>query len=272
MLGRAGGVVTVVALSVWIVPLLVLAATSLHAPREAATTGWWSPPFGLGSYGRLRTAGIVASLQLTAILAVVVALVVLAVALLAVRGLRDMPPAGAQVLVVLFLAAAVVPVQVVAGPITEVLDWVGLTGQLSRLRLGLVHTALGVPLAVVVLWNARAQPSLAGLQAAWRSARGTSRRAQLRALLDAEPAVVAVFVLVFVQVWNDFVVGLLFGGPNAVPLGLRLYGETRQFVANAGVLAAGSIVGSVVPLLIVVLNHRRVVAGLVGAAPPTRRD
>ncbi|MGH9213694.1 MAG: ABC transporter permease subunit [Acidimicrobiales bacterium] len=264
VLGRAGAIVAAAALAAWMVPLLVLVATSLHAPREAATGGWWSPPFGLGSYGRLHIAGILGSLQLTAILAVAVALIVLVVALLAVRGLADMPPAGAQVLVVLFLAAAVVPVQVVAGPITEVLDWAGLSGELSRLRLGLVHTALWVPLAVVVLWNARAQPSLAGLRAAWGAEPYVSRRARLRAVLDAEPAVVVVFVLVFVQVWNDFVVGLLFGGPNAVPLGLRLYGETRQFVANAGVLAAGSIVGSVVPLLIVVLNHRRVVAGLVG--------
>lgn len=265
-LAEAVGLGAVVA---WMVPLLVLGATSLHAPREAATRSWWSAPFGWGSYVRLEATGIIASLELTAILATVVALAVLAVALLAVRALADMPPAAAQVTVVVLLAAAVVPVQVVAGPITEVLAWAGLSGQLSQVRLVLVHMALGVPLAVVVLWLARARPSLGRLQAVWHTGTpGRSLPDRIRAVLDAEPAVVAVFVLVFVQVWNDFVVGLLFGGPNAVPLGLRLYGESRQFVANTGVLAAGSVVASIVPLLLVVLNHRRMVAGLVGTQTP----
>jgi alpha-glucoside transport system permease protein len=263
---RVADVVAVAAVLLWIVPVLVLAATSLHAPREAATEGWWSGPFGFGSYTRLEATGMLASLELTAVLALVVTVAVLVVAVLAVRAMAEMPPAGAQVMVIVLLAAAVVPVQVVAGPITEVLDWARLSGQLGRLRLVLVHVALAVPLAVLVLWNARSQPSLALVRETWRAGAASGRPLweRARSVLDAEPAMVAVFVLVFVQVWNDFVVGLLFGGPNAVPLGLRLYGETRQFVANTGVLAAGSVIASIVPVLIVVLNQRRVVAGLVG--------
>jgi alpha-glucoside transport system permease protein len=275
---RAADVVVDGALVLWIVPLLVLVATSLHAPREAATKGWWAPPFGLGSYSRLEATGIVASLQLTALLAVVVTVAVLVVAVLAVRALTEMPPAGAQAAIVVLLAAAVVPVQVVAGPITEVLAWARLTGQTNPLRLVLVHVALAVPLAVVVLWSARARLSFARVKETWQAgpARGRSLRERVRSTLDAEPAVVAVCVLVFVQVWNDFVVGLMFGGPHAVPFGLWHYGESRQFVANMGVLAAGSVIASIVPLVIVVLNHRRVVAGLIGHShedgPPPRPD
>jgi alpha-glucoside transport system permease protein len=77
------------------------------------------------------------------------------------------------------------------------------------------------------------------------------------------PAVVAVSVLEFVQVWNDLVVGLLFSGPDAAPLALFLYGQTRQFVANSGTLAAGSVISSILPVLLVILARRQLVAGLV---------
>ena len=82
----------------------------------------------------------------------------------------------------------------------------------------------------------------------------------------ALPAVVAVAVLEFVQVWNDLVVGLLFSGPDGIPLGLLLYGQSRQFVANSGPLAATSVLVSVLPVLLVVLARRQVVAGLVSGA------
>ena len=77
------------------------------------------------------------------------------------------------------------------------------------------------------------------------------------------PAVVAVSVLEFVQVWNDLVVGLLFSGPEATPLGLFLAGQTRGFVSNSGVLAAGSVLASVLPVVLMVLARRQLVAGLV---------
>jgi alpha-glucoside transport system permease protein len=77
------------------------------------------------------------------------------------------------------------------------------------------------------------------------------------------PAVVAVCVLEFVQVWNDLVVGVLFSGPDAAPLGMFLHSQTRQFVSNSGTLAAGSVITSILPVLLVVLARRHLVTGLV---------
>jgi alpha-glucoside transport system permease protein len=93
-------------------------------------------------------------------------------------------------------------------------------------------------------------------QAVWRIAR-TSLRAPL----------IAIVALQFVQVWNDLVVGLLFSGPELAPLGMELLGEARQFDTNAGVLAAGAVVMSIVPVAIVMANHRRIIAGLVAGVP-----
>ena len=41
----------------WLVPLVVLAATALHRPVDAAARGWWSTPVALRSFqDQLRTA------------------------------------------------------------------------------------------------------------------------------------------------------------------------------------------------------------------------
>ncbi|GAA4682925.1 ABC transporter permease [Phytohabitans rumicis] len=247
----------------WAIPLVVLVATSLHAPREAATQGWWTAPVGLGSYESVFDGGLARSLTLTAALSIVVTVVVLAVALLAAYALAWLSPPGAQAAGVVLLGAAVVPVQVIAGPVTEVLDWIGLAGSFAGLAL--VHVALGAPFAVLVLRNALADVPLERV----RQARLAGRRewSVLARLAPATvPAVVAVCVLEFVQVWNDFVVGLLFGGPDALPLGLALYGQTRQFVANSGPVAAGSVIASVLPVLLVIVFRRQVVRGLVTGA------
>jgi ABC-type glycerol-3-phosphate transport system permease component len=80
------------------------------------------------------------------------------------------------------------------------------------------------------------------------------------------PAVVAVAVLEFVQVWNDLALGLLFSGPDGTPFGPLFHAQTRQFVSNSGQLAAGSTLVSLLPVLLVILARRQIIAGLVSGA------
>ncbi|MGN9810097.1 ABC transporter permease subunit [Micromonospora sp. BQ11] len=245
----------------WLVPLGVLVATSLHAPVAAATRGWWSAPPGLASYRELiagtelwRTLGV------TTVLTVVVTAAVLAVALLAAYPLAWLTGPAAQATGLFLMAACVVPVQVIAGPVNEVLGVVLSSG--TTRGLALVHMALGVPFAVLVLRNAFADLPAEQVRAARVGGRHWWGTLRLLARHN-RPAVIAVAVLEFVQVWNDLAVGLLFSGPGAAPLGLFLAGQTRGFVANSGGLAAASVIASVLPVLLVVLARRHLVAGLV---------
>jgi alpha-glucoside transport system permease protein len=80
------------------------------------------------------------------------------------------------------------------------------------------------------------------------------------------PAVIAVVVLEFVLVWNDFIMGFLISGPGSTPLTLLLWGQARQFGVSAGSLSAAVVVASVVPVLVLLVNWRKVVAGLTGGA------
>ncbi|MGC9667476.1 ABC transporter permease subunit [Planosporangium sp. 12N6] len=253
----------VLAALVWTVPVLALVATSLHTPADAATRGWWAAPIRLESYTDLFShAELLRSLGFTGLLALLVTVTVIAVSLPAGYALARLRPPGTAAAGVLLLMALAVPVPVVAGPLNEVLSLLGRSG--TELGLGLVHVALGIPFAVLLLRNALGDVSAEHV----RTARFAGRRewwVLWRNARAAGPAVVAVAVLEFVQVWNDFVVGLFFGGGTA-PLGLLLFGETRQFVTNGGTLAAFAVVASVPPLVLIALARRQVVAGLVSGA------
>ncbi|MET7752762.1 ABC transporter permease subunit [Micromonospora sp. NPDC005367] len=245
----------------WLVPLAVLVATSLHGPVDAAARGWWSARPSLASYHEVLTSSeLWRSLGFTLLLAAGVTATVLVVALLAAYPLAGLTGPAAQATGLLLMIAVVVPVQVIAGPVNEVLG-VALSSGTAR-GLVLVHVALGVPFAVLVLRNAFADLPNDRLRAARLG--GRHRWGMLRRLArHCRPAIVAVSVLEFVQVWNDLVVGLLFSGPDSAPLGLFLAGQTRGFVANSGALAAGSVIASMLPALLVVLARRHLVAGLV---------
>jgi alpha-glucoside transport system permease protein len=251
--------------ALWTVPLLVLVGTSLHDPADAVTGSWWMRPFKLTSYGDAFAAdrGLWRSGVLTAVLAVSVTVVVVVIAALAAYALAWIGPPGAHLAGVTLLGAAVVPLLVIAAPVTEVLEVLRLAG--TPVALGLVHAALGLPLAVLVLRNAMTdlprgvvrRARLEGsseLDVAWRLLRQQSLRT----------ALVAVAVLEFVQIWNDFVVGLVFGGPYALPLGVLVHGEARGFVTSSGPLAAIAVLVSVVPVVLVGVTHRWVIAGLIG--------
>jgi alpha-glucoside transport system permease protein len=244
--------------------VVALVATSLHAPQDTATRGWWAAPLRLASYTDLFNGGeLLRSLAFTGALALLVTIAVVVLALPAGYALARLRPPGTAAAGVLLLAASAVPVQVVAGPVNEVLQALGLAG--TGLGLGLVHVALGVPFAVLVLRNGLADVPAEDI----REARLTGHRewwVLLRIAPAAKPAIIAVAVLEFVQVWNDFVVGLLFGGSAAAPLGLLLFGQTRQFVTNNGTLAAMAVLASIPPLLLIVFARGHVVRGLVSGA------
>jgi len=73
---------------------------------------------------------------------------------------------------------------------------------------------------------------------------------------------VAVAVLEFALVWNDFIVGFLISGAGTTPWSLVLWGEARQFSASGGTVAAAAVLASVVPAVLLLSFWRTVVRGL----------
>lgn len=245
-------------------PLLVLVATAFHTPEHAATTYWFAPERpSVENFVQATNAGLVRSLGTTAAVAAAATLLLVGAALPAAYWLAARPTARPQRIVVpIAVALAVMPVQAYMAPLRAVSDQVRLgTGALS---LTLIHAAAGLPIAVLILRNAlftREGTSEHDILFGLASPRKTARR-----IWDqAGPALVAVMVLEFVQVWNDFIISYMVRGPGGSPLTLVLWGEARQFEISTGSVAASAVVSAVLPVTLLLLTWRRfLVPGITG--------
>jgi alpha-glucoside transport system permease protein len=242
----------------WVMPVVVLVATALHDPAAAGVAGWWRlGGLGLGSFAAVGSTWLWPAMSGSLLIAGLATALVVTVAVPAAYLLTwQLPRRLARVVTLLLGVLAVAPVQMYAGPVRELFDLAGLGA--SRTTLALVHAAAGLPFVTLVL--------RAAFDAAPRSAADEQRPA-----LDSmwrrgryRPALVAVIVLEFVLVWNDFIVGFLTSGSAASPVTLLLWGEARQFGASAGTVAAGAVVSALVPVVLLLLTWRRVAAGLTG--------
>ncbi|HEU5111097.1 MAG TPA: hypothetical protein VFT95_21355, partial [Micromonosporaceae bacterium] len=191
---------------VWLLPVVILLATALHDPAAAGAAGWWRPEgLGFGSFVALAESwlwpALVGNLFLTGLATALVVAAAAPAAYLLVWG--GLPRWLSNALTVLLVVLAVAPVQMYAGPLGAAVSGLGLSG--SRTPLALIHAAAGLPFAILVLRTAfeaagvRPQDERPSLDAIWRRTR-------------YRPALIAVLVLEFVLVWNDFIVGFLISG------------------------------------------------------------
>ncbi len=166
-------------------------------------------------------------------------------------------------LVVVFLVVlAVLPAQVYIGPIRSYITDHDLAG--TSMPLILMHAAIGLPIAILILRGALLAPP--------ESPPSDTRREPASAVYvmrgvarTAGPAVGAVAVLQLVQVWNDFFIGLQVRGADASPWSLLLWSEARHFHESAAHLAAGALLSAVPPVLVLLATWRRfLIPGLTG--------
>jgi alpha-glucoside transport system permease protein len=260
--GTRGRVVAVLAIAVWLLPMVVVLLTSLHTPEAAASGGWWSGGFGLGSFRDAFASGeLLNALSNTAARSVGAALLLVVIAVPAAYALAwgGLSRRTGRILIAVTTVLAVVPPQTVIVELGRVFDDMGLLGAPTALTL--VHTAFGVPLAVLLLRaafvSARPEPARIRLL---DPAPGSVLFAVAR---ESWPAVLTVAVLEFVLVWNDFVVGFLLGGPEAGQVTFVLYDQAREFTTSSGVLAAGAVVATVIPLALVLGTGKWLVQGFI---------
>jgi alpha-glucoside transport system permease protein len=265
---RTGRVVGFVVALFWILPAVVLVATALHSPQQAGLRGWWSTDgLGFSSFSAAANAGLLRALLSTVLISAIATAVLLVIAvptayLVAWGGL---PTWLGRVVMSAFVVLAVTPVQMYAAPLRDAIGTAGLAG--SRVALALVHAAAGLPFAVLLLRSAfaSAPPALVA-----EALQGPARQSAVLATVQRtyRPALVAVAVLEFALVWNDFIVGFLISGAGTTPLSLVLWGEARQFSTSAGTVAAAAVVASVVPVVLLLTFWQTVVRGLtVGSKP-----
>lgn len=256
-LARRLGLAVVAA--VWAIPPGALVVASLRSDD-----GWRTDAFRDAVDGTDLVPSLLLTFGLAA--AVAVTVTVLGVALAAAWTWAPIPhPARAAGLIVgLALLAMAVPAPVLAGPAGDLLGAVGLDSTWAGL--GLVHVALLLPVAVLVLRNALAGTDLAALDHARRRGR-PGRETLAERAPGATSAAVAVAIVAFVVVWGDLVVGRLFAGADgARPVGVLLHDLAADAPADSAPLAATAVLTTLVPLAVVALARRPLLDGLTAGA------
>jgi alpha-glucoside transport system permease protein len=258
---RAGRVAGIMAIIVWALPPAVLVVESFRMPRAAAGGGWWTGGFGLGSYREAFQSGELAhALLSTGARSLVAALLLVVVATPAAYALAwgGLPRRMTRILIAVAAVLAVVPPQTVIVALGQVFDGLHLFGAPTALTV--VHVALGMPLAVLLLRAAFASVPAKVVRA--RQIDPEPGSALFAVVAASLPAVITVAVLEFVLVWNDLVVGLLLGGPESGQVTMVLLEQARQFATSSSVLAAGAVVATILPLGLVLSTGKWLVRGL----------
>lgn len=249
--------------AVWSAPLLTLLLTSLHTPRAAATTGWWASGWGWGSYQAAFSNGqLLPTLGSTALRALFAATVLVVLAAPAAYALAwgSLPRTAVRILVPVAAVLAVLPPQVIAGPLGYLLEHLRLLG--AAMPLLMVHVAFGMPIAILLLRGAFTAVPLELVSS--RKLDPVPGSALFAVLTRCWTALLAVAVLEAIQVWNDVLVGLLYGGTEAGAVTLILFEQTRQFATSAGPLAANAVLITLLPLALVLVTGRWLMRGLAG--------
>ena len=231
----------------FLVPLLGVVVTALRPAADVAADGWWNvvadPSLTLDNLrvvlGDGPSGGAMDALVDSLLVAVPAVALTVALATLTAGALRRLEGAGATVLRVALVAAAVVPLAAVVRPIFDVYDAVGLTGTLPGVWLA--HVALGLPLVTLLV------------------VRGAGWAAPGPSVLAAAAAVHLLLV------WNDYLVSVtVLGGADAdvVPSTVHLAALVASRGEELHLVAAAALVTLLVPVVVLLSMRGTIVRAL----------
>jgi alpha-glucoside transport system permease protein len=264
----------------WLVPVLGLLITSFRTTTDAQTTGWWTVFTNL--FGNAwttqnytdalsgSTSGTGQSLasEFLNSVAVAVPATVLPImfAAFAAYAFTFLEFRFKETYFAIIVGLLIVPVQVALIPVLQV--YTGITKATGVQITGtyaaawIVHAAFALPLCIFILRNYMATLPNALIEAA--RVDGASHFVIFWRLVIpmSVPALASFAIFQFLWVWNDFLVAYIFIG-NANPvLQQGLYGLLGQYNQGWNLVAAGSFVVLIIPLIVFLSLQRFFVRGL----------
>jgi alpha-glucoside transport system permease protein len=254
----------------WLVPVFGLFVSSLRGESDNATSGWWQvftkpAEITVDNYKDLvDNSAVMHSLLNTVYISVPATALVIAVAALAAYALAWMRFPGQDWLMVIIVGLLVVPIQVALIPMSELYGALGIFG--SIIGVILFHVAFGLPFAVFLLRNFFAGIPADLLEAARMDGAKEWRIFRKVVLPIGLPAIASLAIFQFLWVWNDLLVALVFAGSSSQPITVALQEQLRSFGTNINVLATGSFVSMLVPLVVFFAFQRFFVQGVLAGS------
>ncbi|MEP2531437.1 carbohydrate ABC transporter permease [Shimia sp.] len=258
------------------IPLYVMVVTSLKGMPEIRMGNIFSPPMeitfapwvkawseactGLTCEG--LSSGFWNSVKIT-IPSVLISIVIASVNGYALANWRFK---GADIFFTILIFGAFIPYQVMLYPIVIMLREIGLYGSLGGLVL--VHSVFGMPILTLLFRNYFSSLPEELFKAARVDGAGFWG-IYFRIMLPMSVPIFTVAVILQVTgIWNDFLFGVVYTGPDAYPMTVQLNNivNTTQGVREYNVNMAATIITGLVPLSIYFVSGKLFVRGIAAGA------
>ena len=173
---------------------------------------------------------------------------------------------GADILFAILLLGAFLPYQIFLYPMVRAFSMVGLYNTLFCIVI--VHVIFGLPIMTLIFRNFYAGLPVELFNAARVDGGGFFRIFWNVMLPMSTPILIVAAILQITNIWNDFILGLVFAGRENLPMTVQLnnvvnstYGE-REYNLNM----AATILTAAVPLLVYFVSGRWFVRGIAAGA------
>jgi alpha-glucoside transport system permease protein len=270
VLGKAPVSIFLVALGLlWLVPTIGLFLTSILAPGDLLSEGWWqivSEPSKatFENYQAIfDNETIMRSLVTTLLVAIGGTVLPIAIGAFAAYAFAWLDFPGRDWIFIIVVALLVVPLQMALIPIFSFYNRLGLFD--TVIGLVLFHTAFGLPFAIFLLRNFFIGIPKEILESA-RIDGASEFRIFFRLIVPLGlPAIASLAIFQFLWTWNDLLVALTFARETQ-PITVAIFSQLRQFGANIELIAPATFISLVIPLAVFFAFQRYFVQGLLAGS------
>jgi multiple sugar transport system permease protein len=271
LIARAGYAAAVAAaLAVWLLPLAGIAFTSMHSADDLDSGNVWGWPLHLALADNFRTVLGTSHMAMMALNSFMITLpaVVGTVLLSSMAGfaLAKHRFPGNRLLLMIFVAGNLVPLQVLMIPVRDLM--IALRLYDTRVALILFHTAFQTGFCTLFMRNFIRDIPDTLLDTARMDGAGEVAIFFRVVLPLIRPAIAAVSVLIFTFVWNDYFWSLVLVQSDAIrPLTAGLQALRGMWQTSWNLVAAASLLAAVPPLLLFLVMQKHLISGLTGGVP-----
>jgi alpha-glucoside transport system permease protein len=260
-----------IVIALWFIPTLGLIVNSFRHVNEMTESGWWTslfPPHGftLESYQTvLDTEGIAPSILNSLLISVPATVLQVTISLFAGYAFAWMRFPGRDLFFFVIVGLLVVPIQMTFIPVLRIFAGLHLAG--TFLAVWLAHTGYGLPFQTYLLRSyIGSLPKEVFESADIDGANHVTKFWRLVVPMSV-PAIAANVIFVFLGVWNDLLVALVFLGQGANrPLTVIVAQLTTSLGGGWQFLTAAAVIQMTLPLLVFLGLQRYFVRGISAGA------
>jgi alpha-glucoside transport system permease protein len=285
MTGRPGKIIVYILGALWFIPNLGLLISSFRPELPVKTTGWWTvfkkPQFTLKNYqsvwggssgGDRLSHFFLNSLRIT-IPSVVISV---GVAALAAYAFSWMKFKGRDWLFTAVITMLIVPLQVALIPLLRLFTGGAHIGTFtifpdlnlanSIVTIWIAHTCFGMPFCIFLLRNFMAGLPREVMEAGRVDGAGHLTMFRKIVMPLSVPAIASVTIYQFVYIYNDLLIGRIFGGSDNAPIIAQLVNIAGSRGQSWHLLTAAALISMVTPLIVFFALQKHFVRGLLAGA------